>query len=318
MKKNIILILAILIAMALLLSGCTIEINNVKRNIDRIGNFVDPFVENYDGTRDFQQDFEGIEELEIENSVGTIEIDRASGGKGNLKYELKVKSRFGKEDDIQRALDSITVEVVQRDNKLVIKVDHKKDLNNIFENRVVDFKITLPETVKKVKVNNTVGSVDIKRLDLQDLDLRVSVGEIIINDLSSNSVDISSSTGSIEIYKSTIGGRVSTSTGSVDIIDGKIMSSSEISTTIGSLKVNADFEDGGTYQFNSKTGSIELYLSSDFSFKVDARVGLGSIDVDLAMDDSSSNKGEYKGSRNGGRASIYVKTDIGSVEISGR
>ncbi|KAB3529214.1 DUF4097 family beta strand repeat-containing protein [Alkaliphilus serpentinus] len=318
MKRNLILGLTLVMLIAILSSGCTIEINNVKRDIDRIGDFIDPFSENYDKIESFQQDFGAIEVLEIENSVGTIEIDKASGSSGFLSYDIKVKSRLGNEKDVEEAIKSITVDIVEEGNRLTIKVDHDRDLGDIFENRVVDFKISLPDTVKMVGINNSVGSVDIKNLQLEELDLKVSVGEITLTDIITNDSDINSSTGSINIYHSQIGGKINTSTGSIEFVEGTLMGDSEVTTSIGSINISANLESSGTYNFVSKTGSIELYPNEDFSFKLDAKVNLGSIDVDLPMSDTFSDKGEFRGTRLDGKAMVYVNTDIGSVEIGSK
>ena len=95
------------------------------------------------------------------------------------------------------------------------------------------------------------------------------------------SLELKTSTGSLEVTG--VSGRmiVRSNTGSVEVRDGTLSSGSLLNTNTGSVTFNGSIGQTGSYQFTSNTGSINVTLPASSSFHLDATTDTGSITSDF-------------------------------------
>jgi|GEM_PF-5958709 len=109
-------------------------------------------------------------------------------------------------------MDSISVGLQQKGKRLDIVVNMTKDIENLFKNRTVEFEIFIPETVKDIYIENSVGAVELDGITAEYIKSIVSVGELKLNNITSKNARLNTSTGSVRINNSQLNGRITTST----------------------------------------------------------------------------------------------------------
>ncbi|SCY97368.1 DUF4097 family beta strand repeat-containing protein [Alkaliphilus peptidifermentans] len=307
-----------LLAVIVMLTGCTTEVDQLQDQIDRfieIGeNYVDG--QDFDGSHSFEKEIEsGITEIRIDNNVGKINILGSNKENGEMKITKRVNTRLGNKSDIERGLDSIDVTISEKGDILTIKAVISKDLNNIFSSRAVDIDLSLPADIKLIRIENNVGDVTLNDMDVEEITIKTNVGDTFLINTTVESVDIAGNVGKMNFYNSLIKGKIKTSTGSITIEKGMLSGSSRVETSTGSISMTGGLNELGDYYFSSKTGSILMAINEDFSFNIDAKAGVGSIDNNIALDNMRMEKGRLRGSRNDGKANINITTDVGSIRL---
>ncbi len=322
--------LGLCIIMTVSMMGCTIEVDDLnsqlRNNLDKVKDKVTEiaefgedlaFADQYDRVEGFSEVFSSdILSLSIDNKVGVVKIYEGTSSDLTVNYEKKVKSRNAFEAEINKAMESITVAIKENNNKLEIAVSMTKDLENIFRNRAVAFEIFIPSGVKEVYIENSVGAAELVGLDVDYIKSNISVGEIKISNSSAKEVNINTSTGSIKLDNTQLVGRAKTSTGSIEIYGGKLTGDTILESSTGSIKVSAGLAEGSSYNFSSKTGSIQVDLQEDYAFKLDAKTSIGSIETNLQLKDVYSQKGILTGTIGDGGGKITLRTEVGSVTIN--
>ena len=332
MKNKAIKLITIGLCFILLSSlvGCTVEVDNlnkqIKNNLDRVKDIVNDITEmgeglavgeQFDRIESFSEVYkENVETLSIDNKVGAIRIYKGSSSELVVKYDKKVKNRSASEAEINKAMNSINVELQQKGKRLDIVVNMTKDIENLFRNRTVEFEIFIPEAVKDIYVENSVGSVELDGINVEYIKSNVSVGELKLNSSVAKDTSLNTSTGSIKINNSQLNGRITTSTGSIDIEGGKLNGDTTLQSSTGSIYVAAELAAGKSFDFASKTGSIRILLKGDYSFKLDAQTSIGDIETNLDLKDIYSKKGVLTGISGDGSGRLNLKTEVGSIKVN--
>ena len=224
---------------------------------------------------------EGITSLEVNNVNGSIHCSGWDKSEIDITYTKEVKA--SSDDDAQKYLDDIEVDISQGDGKIVIKTKYpdknKLAFWNWFKNNSgsVSYKIHVPASL--VVVANTVnGSVEIEGIEGK-------------------------------VYSRSVNGRV----------EGKDLSSPvKMSTVNGSIVCR--FADNCTVQdmeFSSVNGSIKTYVPESISCSLSVKTVNGSIHTDL--DVSNLEKKKHRSLEcdiNGGGPLLQFHTVNGSVNVS--
>ena len=314
----------------LMMTGCTIEVDNlntkITNNLDKVKDKVNQiteigeglaFSDQYDRVESFSESYKGtINSLKIDNKVGAIHIYKGNSNDLIINYNKKVKSRSAFESEISKAMESITIDLIHRNNELEIKVNITKDIENIFKNRSVEFEIFIPISMKEIYVENSVGATEIEGISTDFLKADISVGELKVSNAVIGDASLHTSTGSIRINNSKLNGKITTSTGSVDIQGGKLNKDTTISASTGSIYVATEFVKDGNFDFSSRTGSIKTYVPENYSFQLDAQTSIGDIETDINFKDIYTKKGIFIGKSGDGGAIIKLRTDVGSIKIN--
>jgi hypothetical protein len=91
---------------------------------------------------------------------------------------------------------------------------------------------------------------------------------------------------------------------------------------VAEIEFDGALVDGAEYAFHSGVGAISLRLPRDSSYGLDARSGLGAVDVDFHVDGSDAQPAlgrTVRGAVNGGGdTTVTAESDIGTVFVHQR
>lgn len=219
--------------------------------------------------------------LEIDNFAGNVTV--RAGESDAIRVVATKRAR--RRSDLQR----IEVELTERDGGLVISTRKPFSLNNAS----VKLEITTPVDTR-LDAHTGAGSVDVCCLGGS---VRVDSGAGNVNmDAVTGEIDAHSGAGSLDVRGAT---------GTVRLDSGA-----------GSISYQGTPQ--GDCRFESGAGSITLILPADLNVEVDLDSGVGTIDVDFAVDGRVT-KGEVKGVvGSGDQGSIYAHTGTGSIQLKRR
>ena len=158
-------------------------------------------------------------------------------------------------------------------------------------------------------LKSSTGDIKIDNGSLGYVDITTSTGNIIVNGITSVSINVDTSTGETKLTNSTVSEKfyVESSTGDIDFING-FVSRFEVSGSTSDVTVNNSKID--SVNIAVSTGEVTLGLigdESDYSFDLHSSTG----DIELNNAEFEKN---YKKDTSGSN-SIYVKTSTGDIDI---
>lgn len=114
---------------------------------------------------------------------------------------------------------------------------------------------------------------------------------------------------------------VNSDVGSIHLKDVRIVDNLDLSSDVGSIEFEGTISNPGTYQMYTSVGSIDVRVSNDSRFSVDARTNVGTIQNSLTLTDSdntrdtvsSTLRGDYGGSNP--QAILTLTSDVGSISL---
>lgn len=112
-------------------------------------------------------DLDDFDELEINNSVGSIDLRLVEGNEIRIEVDIAGEDRFIRRD-VQ--VDDVDVEVRMRRDKLTLTIDE--------DDVKADWYIELP-AVSEIEINMGVGEIDVE-IGASSLDIDLGVGDIDI------------------------------------------------------------------------------------------------------------------------------------------
>src|SRR5262249_40170495 len=129
------------------------------------------------------------------------------------------------------------------------------------------------------KVDTGSGSVSLKDVTVQDLQLDTGSGEVDGNDVSTNDLDVDTGSGSVEIELVKMG--------------------------------------GGRYRIETGSGGVRLDFPKQLSAAFDCSTGSGSINADIeGVTLSRRDRQEARFTVGGGDARVRVETGSGSIHLT--
>lgn len=136
---------------------------------------------------------------------------------------------------------------------------------------------------------------------------------------SNAALELKTNTGGINVFG--VAGRMSltSNTGSVDVSDGVLTSSSTLNSNTGSITFNGSIGKTGAYQFTTNTGSVNVTLPANSVFHVDATTDTGSITSDFPG--VTVNHPNFTGAVAHGdvgsspQAMVTLRTNTGSINV---
>jgi DUF4097 and DUF4098 domain-containing protein YvlB len=171
----------------------------------------------------------------------------------------------------------------------------------------------------EVYLETVSGDIDLDARPAE-ADAQTVSGDIRLQ-VESNEVRAQAVSGDILITKAS--GAVDAETVSGDIVvEGGIFSRLDAQTVSGGITLTGDFSQGGTYRFESHSGSIELWLPQTVSADFEVSTYSGEIDSDFGGHPRRTGKytpGEELDLTTGdGGASVRIDTFSGDVELRTR
>jgi Toastrack DUF4097 len=95
------------------------------------------------------------------------------------------------------------------------------------------------------------------------------------------SLELKTNTGGLDVTGVSGQMTLRSNTGSIEVRDGTLSSSSLLNTNTGSITFNGSIGNTGSYQFTTNTGSVNVTLPAGSSFHLDATTDTGSITSDF-------------------------------------
>lgn len=287
--------------------------------------------------------------LKVESDIGSIEVEARGGDKVEVKVVREIDTR--REEKIKEFLDNLVVEMVQRDNDVIISAEFQNNWhrrNWDYNDVRVEFIITVPKKFNvdlstaggsisvgdlegKVEVETAGGSLLFGNINgtvrgrtaggsiklescVGNADVRTSGGSIKIGDVDGD-VRALTSGGSIKVDKAKGDVLAETSGGSINIEE--VMGNLEASTSGGSVKASISKQPEGDCSLETSGGSVTVYLAEDIAVDVNAKSSWGRIssDFDIAGWDEDEDESYARGTINGGGPKLYLRTSAGKVRI---
>ena len=169
--------------------------------------------------------------------------------------------------------------------------------------------LTIPDYLKEAQLNTVVGSISIRDLKIDTL-TAYNIGDILLEDVQSESCGLSCDSGDITLTDTTAAWlNAQTNAGSIDIQDSAFQSTT-LSADTGNIRFSGN---PGDFSFYTDTGSVDLSIDGTRNdYLISAETSVGSITafgVRINGTDTSfgSDNARYSGS---------IETDIGSITVS--
>ena len=169
--------------------------------------------------------------------------------------------------------------------------------------------MTIPSYLQEVTVNAGFGSISIRDLKIDTL-TAYNIGNILLEDVQSESCDLSCDSGDITLTDTTAAWlNAQTDAGSIDIQNSAFQSTT-LSADTGNIRFSGN---PGDFSFYTDTGSVDLSIDGTRDdYLISAETSVGSITafgVRINGTDASfgSDNARYSGS---------IETDIGNITIS--
>lgn len=195
---------------------------------------------------------------------------------------------------------------------------HLFDRNMKPQERTVDYVLEVPEKTSleihnvggRVKVDGVSGGLSIDALN-SSIELNDIHGSMILRSVSGN-MSVARSSGRIEA--NSISGDLQFTDLSSQSVDG--------STTSGNISFEGNFYDNGRYTLSNYSGFIDIATPADSSFELDARSVKGSVQSEIPLKSKSHTpfnpavmRQSLLGVYNDGAASVHLSSFSGKIRI---
>lgn len=275
-----------------------VDISDLKGDVDISGDFGDTTVKNIDGA------------LSLENSSGEIQVSNVDAGSENVRIEAD----FGK----------ITLEKVNGQDVTITSSSGTLSLSNVRATDELfsssDFgNITIENgSAASVTVDSNSGKVTLTKVNIRGaLVITCDFGDIALDQTMAGSYDLDSNSGGITIDGAKGSLKAQTDFGSIDIKNAE-----NVTVDLKSNSGGVDFSGSlgeGPHTVQSDFGGITFAIPSDSALNVDLNTDFGSISSDIPITvtlDGDLEKNHQTGAMNGGGATLTVKTNNGSIDIT--
>ena len=282
-------------------------------------------------------------DVEIGNIAGDITITRGSGN--DVVIEAIKTSRARTAEEAKAVLPLVEVDITERAGRVEARTryprnddERRRNWRNV--NVSVAFNVTAPERAR-INVNTISGNIAVRDIK-GDLTLETISGNVQIGNAGriskaktvSGSVDISDTTMEGVMSASTISGILTmrnVKARQIDLgsISGNVLVEQitaervDAESISGDIKLTGPLVRGGRYGLGSHSGTVEVVLTGDVGFEIEASSFSGQVRTDLPLKLSgvsqTSSRGRQRslrGTYGDGSAFLDLTTFSGSVVIS--
>jgi DUF4097 and DUF4098 domain-containing protein YvlB len=281
-------------------------------------------------------------DVEIGNIAGDITITRGNGS--DVVIEAIKTSRARTAEEAKAVLPLVEVDISERAGRVEARTRYprnddarRRNWRNV--NVSVAFNVTAPERAR-ISVNTISGNISVRDIK-GDLTLETISGNVQIGNAGrvskaktvSGSVDIADTTMEGMLSASTISGIVQmrnvkarqielgSISGSV-LVDQVTAERVDAQSISGDIKLTGPLVRGGRYDLGSHSGTIEVVLTGDVGFEIEASSFSGNVRTDLPLKLSgvsqTSSRGRQRsirGTYGDGSAFLDLTTFSGSVVL---
>jgi hypothetical protein len=284
----------------------------------------------------------GPVQLNVENGSGSVNVRRGGSGSVSIHAEIRTNHWMGGSDEEVKQVeqnpplkqDGNAIRIYKLDGALGRHLSVNYEIN-VPEETVVDAHTgsgsTTVEMIKgPVTLATGSGSIRVRQIASQ-AQVSTGSGSIEIDDIQG---PVQAKTGSGSITGQAIAGAFRGETGSGHM-EVRLRAPGDVYATTGSGYIELNGVDGKLYahtgsghlevtgtprsdwEVHSGSGGVDLHLTANVGFDVDAHAGSGSVNVQgpITMESSMSNRHEVRGKVRGGGARIAATTGSGSITI---
>ena len=313
----------------------------VRPTVERYQRDTDRATESERITRTFKLGANG--DIDIGNIAGDITIIR--GGGSDVVIEAIKTSRARTAEEAKAVLPLVEVDISDRAGRVEARTRYPRNDDNRRRNWrninvSVAFNVTAPDRAR-ITVNSISGNISVRDIK-GDLTLETISGNVQIGNAGRVS-KAKTVSGDVEIVDTTVEGVMSASTisgillmrnikarqlelGSISgnvIVEQVTAERVEAQSISGEIKLTGPLVRGGRYDLGSHSGTIEVVLTGDVGFEIEASSFSGSIRTDLPLKlsgvsqaGSRGRQRSIRGSYGDGSAFLDLTTFSGSVVLS--
>ena len=189
---------------------------------------------------------------EIEICSDTSDIEIFNWDEDSVKFEMvkRVKRVNNSEEQLKEEYKNFEIITEQKESKIYFRNLYKGDRRKPLD-QSLDLKIYIPRKVKSIKIQLDLGKVKIHD------DINCSV----IADLNMANIEIKKLEGLINVR-----GDMS----NIKVSSGILYNGSIINVNMGNIDLKFDYQEGGEYEFITKTGNIDLYMPETSQISLDS------------------------------------------------
>lgn len=277
--------------------------------------------------------------LEIGNGSGNVRITGGASGQVRIHGDVRISDWWGSKD---RLSDIVAHPPIEQNGNSIRIGDNRENLRNVS----ISYTIDVPEQtevesavgsgnqeVRKIRgpAKLTTGSGNLLAESIQqDAQIVSGSGNVRANSIGgelratsgSGNVDLNdvhgeirSTTGSGTIAISQPAGRITAKTGSGSITIRGAANSLTARTGSGSLNIDGNPPANSFWELHTGSGSVDLGVPSNASFRLNASVGGGSINAQIPIVIEEQSRHALRARIGSGAARIEVHTSSGSIHI---
>lgn len=245
------------------------------------------------------KELEEFKSINIEVGITNIEIIPSE----KYKIELQYKEDYGK------------INYKVKNNSLIINQESKiRNLNNKsnFNKDDLNFiKIYIPsdKSFEKFSITSDIGNIDIRQMNLNNLDLSCDVGNIKINNCEINDSKISNDTGNIEINKSKFKNlEANLNLGNINSKNINVKNLLNAKNDLGNIDISGKVY--GDIEVNCDLGNVDIEIDEkEKNYNYRLICALGKIDIngkrknkDVSLENNSDNN-------------LNIECDSGNIKL---
>src|SRR5713226_8353715 len=182
----------------------------------------------------------------------------------------------------------------------------------------VDLTVTVPQGTS-LQLKTGSGDINIDGFSGQ-MNLATNSGDIQTSNDTLNSSSITTSSGNVTAIQDTLSGTstITTSSGDITAKQTALNGQEAVSTSSGDINIDGTIGKGGSYQFQTYNGSVNLTVPDTSAFLVDASTTSGSIHAeDFPGVNVQGNKasGDIGGNSQGQGTKVTINTGSGDIHL---
>ncbi|SHI86300.1 Putative adhesin [Dethiosulfatibacter aminovorans DSM 17477] len=311
-ERKLYLLLAIILIISLISTGCIWSINPINKIIYKTYNL--------DESNSFS--YSSIESIEIEASVKEVNIAPTQADEFMVTLTGTLTANYEPKLIVENSGDSVTIKTQETMHNMKI------DKNELI------LGIEVPEKyINDIKCTTISGLISTESLTLEELNLSAVSGSIFMNNITSDSLELSSVSGDLNLNSvNANNANLNTTSGKTDIynfsgteVDSTSVSGSinfsgqadeiDLSSTSGDLDLNLD-NLRGNIDMSTVSGDVAIRIGGDPDYRLSFKTVSGDFNSNADLSIEKITNRNVTAERGNGTYQITVSTTSGSLNIN--
>lgn len=266
-------------------------------------------------------------QLELGNIAGEIAVRGVAGSTITINATKHVRPR--RNEDIQRTLDDLEIEIDQRGDRIEVRTRHDRGGRRRAR---VDYDVTVPFATRvmlrsvsgDVEADDVAGELDV---EVVSGDLRIeSAGRLSVAKTVSGDIRVDTATGSDNLTIRSVSGDITIGTLEAERFELETVSGEmqlrdvtcrrlSVSTVSGEFDYEGALAADGRYELNAHSGDITLRLTEDIGFDLSADTFSGDFEFGLPVTLEGSGPGRDDRGRGNRQRSVRGRHGDGGARL---